>query len=172
MLSNEERLVETSLYYVTTRYYDSEIGRFISPDSTDYLDPTTINGLNLYAYCENDPVNKYDPNGHFAITSFLIGLGISALIGAAVGAFSYTASDGLSCALTGEFTWSWAQFVGTAFILLLLGIIPGVLYITFKTINKNNVKEHNEAIDKEVAGLISQANDVMRESKSLFFSRE
>lgn len=53
-----------------------------------------------------------DPSGHFAITSFLIGLGISTLIGAAVGAFSYTASECLSYVLTGEFTWSWAQFAG------------------------------------------------------------
>ena len=27
---------ETSLYYITSRYYDPEIGRFISPDSVDY----------------------------------------------------------------------------------------------------------------------------------------
>lgn len=104
---------ETSLYYITSRYYDPEIGRFISPDSVDYLDPATINGLNLYAYCGNDPVNRVDPTGHFAISSFLIGLGISALIGAVVGAFSYTASEGLSYAITGEFTWSWAQFAGS-----------------------------------------------------------
>lgn len=56
---------ETSLYYITSRYYDPEIGLFISPDSVDYLDPTTISGLNLYAYCGNDPVNRWDPTGHF-----------------------------------------------------------------------------------------------------------
>ena len=39
--------------------------RWISPDSIEYLDPESINGLNLYAYCGNDPVNKYDPTGHF-----------------------------------------------------------------------------------------------------------
>ena len=74
--------VETSLYYLTTRYYDPEIGRFISPDSVDYLDPQSINGLNLYAYCENDPVNYYEPTGHSAI---LIGLIIGAIIGAGIG---------------------------------------------------------------------------------------
>ena len=74
--------VETGLYYLTTRYYDPEIGRFISPDSVDYLDPQSINGLNLYAYCENDPVNYYDPTGHSAI---LIGLIIGAIIGAGIG---------------------------------------------------------------------------------------
>ena len=104
--------VETGLYYLTTRYYDPEIGRFISPDSVDYLDPQSINGLNLYAYCNNDPVNYCDPSGHFAILSFLAGLGISALIGAVVGATAYTISEGFSYAITGEWSWSWAQFVG------------------------------------------------------------
>ena len=55
---------ETGLYYLQTRYYDPEIGRFISPDSTKYLDPESINGLNLYAYCLNNPVMYEDPTGH------------------------------------------------------------------------------------------------------------
>lgn len=56
--------VETSLYYINFRYYDPLIGRFTAPDSVDYLDPKSINGLNLYAYCNNDPINLYDPSGH------------------------------------------------------------------------------------------------------------
>ena len=48
---------ETKLYYLNARYYNPEWRRFISPDSVDYLDPETPNGLNLYAYCNNDPVN-------------------------------------------------------------------------------------------------------------------
>ncbi|MDY6142484.1 MAG: RHS repeat-associated core domain-containing protein, partial [Bacilli bacterium] len=62
--------VETSLYYVTTRYYDPEIGRFISPDDVSYLDPSSINGLNLYCYCRNNPIMYYDPNGHSALLVF------------------------------------------------------------------------------------------------------
>ncbi len=49
-------------------------GRFIGSDSIEYLDPNSINGMNQYAYCGNDPVNKIDPTGHFAISTFLIGL--------------------------------------------------------------------------------------------------
>ena len=55
---------ETGLYFLKTRYYDPEIGRFISMDSIDYANPESINGLNLYAYCGNNPVMGYDPDGH------------------------------------------------------------------------------------------------------------
>ena len=55
---------ETELYFLQTRYYDPELGRFISQDSLDYADPETINGLNLYAYCNNNPVMHVDPNGN------------------------------------------------------------------------------------------------------------
>ena len=51
------------LYYLMSRYYDPETGRFISPDAIEYLDPQTLGGLNLYAYCGNNPVMGYDPSG-------------------------------------------------------------------------------------------------------------
>lgn len=38
---------ETGLYYLQTRYYDPEVGRFITIDGIEYLDPETINGLNF-----------------------------------------------------------------------------------------------------------------------------
>ena len=56
---------ETELYYLQTRYYDPEVGRFISRDSIEYADPETINGLNLYAYCGNNPVMYFDRFGNF-----------------------------------------------------------------------------------------------------------
>lgn len=62
---------ETNLYYLKSRYYDPEVGRFITIDDVAYLDPSAINGLNLYAYCRNNPVMRVDPNGKL---SFLIWL--------------------------------------------------------------------------------------------------
>ena len=56
--------VETKLYYLKTRYYDPEVGRFMTIDGIEYLDPETINGLNLYAYCGNNPIMNVDPNGN------------------------------------------------------------------------------------------------------------
>ena len=65
------------LYFLTSRYYDPEIGRFISPDSLEYLDPENVNGLNLYSYCNNNPVNRLDPSGNLAITiGLLIAIGV------------------------------------------------------------------------------------------------
>ena len=60
--------VETELYYLQTRYYDPEVGRFITIDGIEYLDPESINGLNLYAYCGNNPVMFTDPNGAFFLS--------------------------------------------------------------------------------------------------------
>jgi len=54
---------ETGFYYLTTRYYDPEVGRFISADDPRYLDFTMAYGHNRYAYCVNNPVMGYDPEG-------------------------------------------------------------------------------------------------------------
>ncbi|MBI4743532.1 MAG: RHS repeat-associated core domain-containing protein [Actinobacteria bacterium] len=53
---------ESGLYYFGARYYDSEIGRFITkdPDGGDVTDPQS---LNPYVYVRNNPVNLVDPDG-------------------------------------------------------------------------------------------------------------
>ena len=104
---------ETNLYYLNSRYYDPQLGRFVNADDISTLDITqiTLNGLNLYAYCLNNPVNEVDENGYFI--SFLIGLLIAAAIGAAVGAVSYTASVVIKGVTTGKWEWNWAEFLGS-----------------------------------------------------------
>ena len=52
------RLDPTGFYYFGGRYYDPATGRFLSPDPSRFAD-----SRNLYAYCANDPVNGYDPDG-------------------------------------------------------------------------------------------------------------
>ena len=54
---------ETNLYFLKTRYYDPEVGRFTTIDDISYLDPESVNGLNLYAYCLNNPVMMIDNSG-------------------------------------------------------------------------------------------------------------
>jgi RHS repeat-associated protein len=46
------------LQYLEQRYYDPAVGRFISPDPIGFA-----GGLNLYGYCDSDPVNIVDPDG-------------------------------------------------------------------------------------------------------------
>lgn len=86
---------ETGLYYVSSRYYDPEIGRWISPEPNVYNgefdEGAGLIGYNVYAYCANNPVNNLDPTGEFVISAaVLIGIGIGALIGGvAGGAYGY-----------------------------------------------------------------------------------
>ena len=53
---------ESGMYYLNSRYYSSEFGRFISADSQVNSD---ILGGNLFAYCSNNPVNRTDDQGTF-----------------------------------------------------------------------------------------------------------
>ena len=89
---------ETGLYYLNSRYYDPSVGRFINADDISYIQPTDINGLNLFAYCGNNPVMYTDPEGTFAILSFLISLGISLAITSIGG----TIIGGISAGINGE----------------------------------------------------------------------
>lgn len=55
---------DMGMYYLQSRYYDPNTGRFINADDTNYLNATgTVLGCNLFAYCENDPVNFVDSFG-------------------------------------------------------------------------------------------------------------
>ena len=64
---------ESGLYYLMTRYYDTQIGRFISPDTPDYLAPDTIGGVDLYAYYRNNPIkyNNHRSQGYGSAGSVL-----------------------------------------------------------------------------------------------------
>ena len=53
---------ETGLYYLNSRYYDPEVGRFINADGQ--ISTGDISGTNLFAYCGNNPVMRVDSNGH------------------------------------------------------------------------------------------------------------
>ena len=53
------------MYYCKSRYYAPELCRFISLDDIEYLVPESVNGLNLYCYCLNNPIYYCDPSGHF-----------------------------------------------------------------------------------------------------------
>ena len=57
--------VETGWYYLNSRYYDPTVGRFLSPDTILGANGG-LQGYNLFAYCNNNPVMFVDPSGNFA----------------------------------------------------------------------------------------------------------
>ena len=85
---------ETGFYYLQSRYYDPEIGRFINADSYASTDATGLLSTNMFAYCENDPVNRSDPSGEWFLQA------------AAIGAATDVALYLVGCAISGEeVTW-------------------------------------------------------------------
>jgi len=59
---------ETGLYYLQSRYYNADWGRYINADDTDVLeiDQDSLIENNLFAYCLNNPVNMIDKDGYIA----------------------------------------------------------------------------------------------------------
>ena len=88
---------ETNLYYLQSRYYDPTVCRFINADDVAYIAPETLNGLNVFAYCGNNPVMNVDPNGKFFWLPLLAVIGVSALTGAIDG--------GITAAMNGQNFW-------------------------------------------------------------------
>ncbi len=55
---------ETELYYLQSRYYNPEWGRFVNGDGYASTGQD-ISGNNMFAYCGNNPVNRVDETGMF-----------------------------------------------------------------------------------------------------------
>ncbi|MCL2860671.1 MAG: RHS repeat-associated core domain-containing protein, partial [Oscillospiraceae bacterium] len=91
-----------------SRYYDPQWGRFINADGVASTGQGLI-GTNMYAYCNNNPINMSDPTGHLAV------FGIIAGIGALVGVGLQFASDVISSVANNKFQLSnWQTYVGSA----------------------------------------------------------
>ncbi|MCR4710433.1 MAG: DNRLRE domain-containing protein [Clostridiales bacterium] len=84
---------ETGNYYLNARYYDPEIGRFISADDPEV--PTVTPGStkwdkNIYAYCDNNPVSRRDDGGQ--CWDIVIG----AVVGGIIGGVSTAINDNIA----------------------------------------------------------------------------
>ncbi len=91
---------ETGRYYCQGRYYDPEVGRFINADSYIQTPNGDMTSTNMFAYCGNNPVNRYDPNGEAFLTATICGIAVwkiaAAFIGTLfVGAATYAVTDSL-----------------------------------------------------------------------------
>lgn len=90
---------ETGFYYLNTRYYDPEIRRFINADNYELLPElaSVIGQVNLYNYCNNNPIMFTDPNGEV-----IFGIVATLLLGSAIGAFGGV----VTAAATGQDLWA------------------------------------------------------------------
>ena len=67
-LYNGKERDETGLYYYGARYYDPEIGRFVTRDLIKGR-KSNSQTLNRYSYCLNNPINFIDPYGNFGVAA-------------------------------------------------------------------------------------------------------
>ena len=106
---------ETGFYYLNSRYYDPETGRFINADSAEMIavSPRSISDKNLFAYCDNNPIVRVDISGAVWETVFdVVSLGVSVV----------------EVCMNPADPWAWAGLVGDA--IDLIPFVTGVGEIT------------------------------------------
>ena len=149
---------ETKLYYLQSRYYDPEVGRFINADAFTSTDISGALSANMFAYCENNPVMRHDPNGEWA----------QILVGAAIGVLEQFVSDVAVAALTGQPLDQCFSSVGTYVSAALGGAISTYATFTKFTPLQRGVQE---AITTSVGTYVDTAveyitNNVKKEDKN------
>ena len=102
---------ETDMYYQINRYRLAGANKFISPDPLGYFD-----GINLYAYAHNNPLEWHDPDGRWA--HIILGAGIGAILGGGMYA--------LNCWMNGT-EFDWAEFAVSVFAGAVSGAIAAAL---------------------------------------------
>ena len=97
---------ETDLYYLQSRYYNPEWGRFLNADDPGYLGANgDLISYNLFTYCGNNPITRVDSAGDFwntiigAVTGAIVGGITAAITGSDIGAG--IVSGAISGAITG-----------------------------------------------------------------------
>ncbi|MDR2525966.1 MAG: DNRLRE domain-containing protein, partial [Oscillospiraceae bacterium] len=65
----------TGWYFLNTRYYNPSWRRFLNADALFIAGNDSINGSNMYAYCNGNPVMHIDPSGMGVFRDALVWLG-------------------------------------------------------------------------------------------------
>lgn len=99
---------ELNMYYLQSRYYDPVMKRMIASDDESLTTGSTLNNNNLFAYCDNNPVNRADGQGEFwhIVIAFAIGAGVEALTEHLAGeqlSYDSILQSGLSCSIATAF---------------------------------------------------------------------
>ena len=71
--------VETGYFWLSSRYYSPELGRFIQPADVSSINPSSINGLNLYSYASNNPIGRVK-SSNISNAGMLSGLGMNTML--------------------------------------------------------------------------------------------
>ena len=82
---------EIDMYYLNSRFYDANIGRFISSDGMIGPRGYTL-GHNMFSYTQNNPIMFSDPSGEFFITAMII-LQVAIIIVVIIGTSSNTEGE-------------------------------------------------------------------------------
>ena len=108
---------ETGFYYLQTRYYDPSICRFINADNYELVATlSTVPGqLNMYAYCNNNPIMYTDPTGEIVGWAIvLIGVVASGVISGVVSVMTKNETESARGAFAGGFVTGAVSAVGLA----------------------------------------------------------
>ena len=176
---------ETELYYLNSRYYDPETGRFINADGT----VSTEQGIlcaNMFAYCENNPITRIDSNGRF--WNIFAGVVIGAVVGVVTQVVENVISGqdighglvvaGVSGAVTGFFASTGVPAGGQAFVSGVVSagadLIQQVVDIDVKSISDLKKIDLKQTLVAGAAGAVSgliggkgfMANEGLNSAKS------
>ena len=158
---------ELGMYYLNSRYYDPEVGRFISPDTTDILEvQDDLYDKNLYAYCDNNPVMRIDSSGavwHLAVgavvgvaTQFVADVGIGLATGSSFGEVisSLSLVDYAAAAIGGAIAASGIGFAGAVVANATLGGTTYLANCSYKGVKSNKKDFIASTVIGGVAGAI------------------
>ena len=150
---------ETGLYYLQSRYYNPNWGRFLNADGILNGNGDII-GYNLYAYCSNNPIMGYDPFGEWNWGSF-----ISAVVVVAVA----TATVALAVATMGTALGVAAPVVTAAVKMSIVGgVLAGVTEVANQIAEEGEVKDIDAVYSETMTGGAEAAVDSITGGASKF----
>ena len=158
---------ESGLYYLQSRYYDPVTCRFVNADemSTLGVSPMDISDKNLYAYCDNNPINRTDNGGK------LWGIVAKTILKGVVGCVTQYISDVVRNVASGKKgleAFKPTSSVGTYIAAGVSAMIPGKGVVS--SIVKNTFSEGIKYVEKRICGDQQSAKEtIMNIGKGVVF---
>ena len=139
---------ETGMYYLKNRYYDPEICRFISADDVTVMidSPMSLGDKNLYAYSDNDPINKKDEDGDLPQFVVMGLVGAAANVGISFVAAKATGQD-----------YGWKDALIDAAVGALNAIVPA-----YKVKEASRLYKYRKVIERVVNRGVSMMGEVLK----------